>query len=199
MKPTIEQYLLSTCLFTIDELNLVYKDLEKTELKKIADTQFNEMDITVRIGYPFRELVRYTIGERFNSKSRKTNHDLFVESKDFKVEIKYLKNWKSNSGTYSSSKTWKEYQNDFDWLISEIDNGNKGKVAFILSWFNCVKSFSQIIQLGSGSGVKPLVNEKRICYFPFLYRPIFPTYISDLEYNYQLAYKPYPSQSHRIQ
>lgn len=188
-KPSIEQYLISTCLSTIDELNLLYKHCDKTDLKIISDTKFNEMDITVRLGYPFRESAHYTIGDT-NKKSKKTNHDIIVESKGFKIEVKYLKNWKSGSGTYSVSKPWSEYQTDFDWLFSEINNENKGKVAFVLGWFNCVDSLGQILQLGSGSGYKPLVNENRICYFPFLHRPAFPTYTSDLTYNYQLAYKP---------
>lgn len=60
-----------------------------------------------------------------------------LSQKKFKIEVKYLKNWKGTSGKYSASKTWKEYQDDFDWLLTEIDNGNKGKVAFIFGWFNC--------------------------------------------------------------
>ena len=187
--PTIEQYLISNCLLTIDELNMAYKGYSSEQIKDIADKHFNEMDITVRVGYPFKQMAHYTMTEGKKKQTPKTNHDIYVESKDFKIEIKYLKNWKSSSGSYSCSKTWKEYQCDFDWLLEEIDNGNKGKVAFILGWFNCVSSFSQIIQLGTGSGWKPLVNESRICYFPFLYRPQIPTYTSDLQYNYEIAYQ----------
>ena len=99
-KPTISQYLLSTCLFTIDELNEQYGGLSKEELKQIADDKYNEMDITVRLGYPFKQTVHYTVGDGKKNGS-KVNHDLYVESKDFKIEIKYLKNWKSNSGTNS--------------------------------------------------------------------------------------------------
>ena len=112
-KPTISQYLLSTCLFTIDELNEQYRGLSKEELKQIADDKYNEMDITVRLGYPFKQAVHYTVGDGKKNGS-KVNHDLYVESKDFKIEIKYLKNWKSNSGTNSASKTWAEYQKDFN-------------------------------------------------------------------------------------
>ena len=61
--PTISQYLLSTCLFTIDELNEQYKALDKEQLKKVADEEFNEMDITVRLGYPFKQMVHYTVGD----------------------------------------------------------------------------------------------------------------------------------------
>lgn len=189
MQPVINQYLLSTCLFIIDDLNMSFKLYEMPELKKVADEKFNEMDIVVRVGYPFKQMVHYTVGESGNTNGVKINHDLFIESKDFKIEIKYLKNWKSSSKTYSASKTWKEYQNDFDWLLDEIDAGNKGKVAFVFGWFNCVQSFSQFIQLGSTSGLHPLVNEERLCFFPFLRRTKMPTYTIDLAYNYSQVYK----------
>lgn len=185
-QPTISQYLLSTCLFTIDELNEQYKNLSREELKSIADERFNEMDITIRLGYPFKQMVHYTVGDK--SKGSKTNHDLYVESKDFKIEIKYLRNWCCNSGTKSASKTWKEYQKDFDWLIEEIKNGHKHKRAFVIGWFNCVDSISKCLQLGSGAGSKPLINEERIAYFPFLRKLKVPTYTSDLAYNYERAY-----------
>jgi len=90
-EPAINQYLLSTCLFIIDELNEQYSNLSREELKSIADDKFNEMDITVRLGYPFKQMVHYTVGD--GKGGRKVNHDLYVESKDFKIEIKYLKNW----------------------------------------------------------------------------------------------------------
>ena len=85
--PTISQYLLSTCLFTIDELNEQYKALDKEQLKKVADEEFNEMDITVRLGYPFKQMVHYTVGDSKRQNS-KVNHDLYVRSKDFKIEIR---------------------------------------------------------------------------------------------------------------
>ena len=62
-KPTISQYLLSICLFIIDELNEQYGRLSKEELKEIADYKYNEMDITVRLGYPFKQTVHYTVGD----------------------------------------------------------------------------------------------------------------------------------------
>lgn len=189
-QPTISQYLLSTCLYTIDEFNERYGHLSKEELKKIADEKFNEMDITVRLGYPFKNTVHYyTVGD-MKQRGSKVNHDLFVESKDFKVEIKYLKNWKTNTGTNTNSKEWAEYQNDFDWLTEEIENGFKGKRAFVIGWFNCVDTISRYLQLGNGRGKKPLVNEERIAYLPFLRRIKVPTYTSDLIYNYDCAYEP---------
>ena len=187
-EPTISQYLLSTCLFTIDEFNEQYHNLSKEELKKVSDDKFNEMDITVRLGYPFKQTAHYTVGDGKRD-SNKINHDLFIESKDFKIEIKYLKNWKSGSGTKSSSKSWSEYQKDFNWLIEEIGKGHKHKRAFVIGWFNCVDSISQYLQLGAGVGSKPLINEERVAYFPFLKRLKAPTHITDLAYNYQNAYQ----------
>lgn len=185
--PSISQYLLSTCLFTIDELNEQYSNLTKEELRSVADTKFNEMDITVRLGYPFKQMVHYTVGDGKRSGS-KVNHDLYIESKDFKIEVKYLKNWKCTSGTNSNSKTWAEYQKDFDWLIEEIEQGHKHKRAFVIGWFNCVDSISQYLQLGVGAGSKPLINEERVSYFPFLRKTKAPTYTTDLTYNYDRAY-----------
>ena len=143
------------------------------------------MDITVRVGYPFKQTVHYTVGESAKTKKvQKVNHDLYVEQRNFKIEIKYLKNWISTSDTRSVSKNWSVFQQDFDWLMDEIDSGNKGKAAFVIGWFNCVESFSQLIQLGQGNGAYPLVNESRLSYFPFLKKVKEPTRTKDLDYNY---------------
>lgn len=188
-KPSISQYLVSTCLIVIDELNERYKGKSKEDLKKIANEEFNEMDITVMLGYPFRHMVHYAVGDKGKCKN-KNNHDLFIESKDFIVEVKFPKNWKSGKNTSSNSKVWSEYQKDFDWLISEIDAGNKDKRAFVIGWFNCVKYFSQLMQLGVKPSAKPTLNEERTMYFPFLKKNKVSTYTSDLAYNYSWAYKP---------
>lgn len=189
--PTVDQYLTATCLSIIDEFNILYRGYSQDKLKKEADEKFNEMDITVRVGYPFKQTVHYTVGEGAKTKKeQKINHDLYVEQRNFKIEIKYLKNWVSTSDTRSVSKKWSVFQQDFDWLMDEIDSGNKGKVAFVIGWFNCVETFSQLIQLGRGNGGYPLVNESRLCYFPFLKKGKEPTRTKDLEYNYEsYAYK----------
>lgn len=187
--PSIEQYLVSICLLIIDELNELYGNLSKDKLKEIADNKFNEMDITVRLGYPFRNMVHYTVGDSTKTPESKSNHDLYIASKDYKIEVKYLKNWKCGTGTKSSSKTWSEYLKDFNWLFSEIDAGQQNKRAFIIGWFNCVDSFSRLMQLGKGKGQKPLVDEEKYLYFPFLNKSKVPTYTADLDYNYALAYQ----------
>lgn len=184
-EPTIDQYLVATCLSIIDEFNILYRGYNYDQLKKEADEKFNEMDITVRVGYPFKQTVHYTVGESAKTKKvQKINHDLYVEQRNFKIEIKFLKNWVSTSDTRSVSKNWSVFQQDFDWLMDEIDSGNKGKAAFVIGWFNCVNSFSQLIQLGQGSGAYPLVNENRLCYFPFLQKTKEPAHTKDLDYNY---------------
>lgn len=189
-KPTIDQYLIANCLYIIDEFNILYNGYSHEDLKKEADEKYNEMDITVRLGYPFKQTVHYTVGEGVKKdEEQKVNHDLYIEQNDFKVEVKYLKNWKTKSNTWTATKKWSVFQQDFDWLMDEIDSGDKGKVAFVIGWFNCVKSVSQLIQLGKGGGAYPLVNESKLCFFPFLTRDKEPTRTNELKYNYAYAYK----------
>ena len=73
-------------------------------------------------------------------------------------------------------------------LTRTINKGHKYKRAFVIGWFNCVDSFAQLIQLGSGAGSRPLINEARVAYFPFLRRNKSPTRTTDLAYNYDRAY-----------
>lgn len=190
-KAAINQYLVATCLHTIDELNEQYGNLSKEELKVIADQKFNEMDVTVLLASPFKQRVHYTVGDA-NKKGSKVNHDLYVEAKDFKIEVKYLKNWKSDAGTYSNSKRWAEYQKDFDWLAEEIKNGAKEKRAFVIGWFNCVDTISRFIQLGTSRGNKSPISEEKVAYFPFLKRPHSQACTTDLTYIYERAYAPMP-------
>lgn len=189
--PTIAQYLISECLLIIYKLNARYGSLLKPQLKAIADEEYNEPDIVARIGARFEDMVHYGHGSAKGvMKSKyKSNHDIFIEGLDYLIEVKYLKNWKSKSGYNSSSKNWEEYQLDFDWLINEIQVGNKYKRAFIIGWFNCVDTIAQYVQLGVGGGCKPLLNEEKFAYFPFLRKTKIPTRTSDVEYIYGSAYK----------
>lgn len=193
--PTIDQYLVANCLYMIDEFNMLYKGWNKPELKIEADEKFNEMDITVRLGYPFKQNAHYTAGESGRlKKAQKINHDLYIGQRDFKIEVKYLKNWISSANTRAASKNWSVFQQDFDWLMDEIDNGKTGKVAFVIGWFNCVDSFSQLIQLGTGSGAYPLVDERKLSYFPFLIKrdENAPKQTKNLTYDYVNAYTESP-------
>lgn len=81
----------------------------------------------VRIGYPFRNMIHYTVGDGGNKKrDSKINHDLYIESKDFKIEVKYIRNWSINGlDKHKSNKIqWAEIQKDFAWLEGEIEKGN---------------------------------------------------------------------------
>lgn len=188
-KPTIDQYLVANCLYIIDEFNILYRGWEQQKLKKEADENFNEMDIIVRLGYPFKQNAHYTVGESNSvKKAQKVNHDLYISQRDFKIEVKYLKNWISSANTRAASKSWSVFQQDFDWLMDEIDADNDGKVAFVIGWFNCVNSFSQLIQLGTGNGAYPLADEKKKEYFPFLVADRTPIYAKDLKIDYKKAY-----------
>ena len=127
-RPTIDQYLVANCLYIIDEFNILYKGYSQEKLKEEADKKYNEMDITVRLGYPFKQTVHYTVGEGVKKgEEQKINHDLYIEQNDFKIEVKFLKNWKSTANTWAVSKIWDVFQQDFDWLMDEIDLGNKGR------------------------------------------------------------------------
>lgn len=191
-QPTIDQYLIANCLYIIDEFNILYRNYEDKVLKMEADEKFNEMDITVRLGYPFKQNVHYAAGDGKRAKKlQKINHDLYVEQLDFRIEVKYLKNWISSANTRAASKNWSALQQDFDWLMDEIENGKKGKVAFVIGWFNCVDCFPQIIQLGKGGGTYPLVDEMKKVYFPFLVPKSnkIPIRTKDLDYDYTNTYK----------
>lgn len=193
IQPSIDQYIIADCLFIIDEFNILYKDYDIKKLKKIADEEFNEMDITVRIGYPFKQTAHYTAVDNKKGKNvQKINHDIYIEQHDFKIEVKYLRNWISTSDTWSVSKNWKAFQKDFDWLMDEIDNKGRGKTAFIIGWFNCVDSFSSLIQLGKGRGAYPLADARKISYFPFLKKDKEPIRAKELQYNYEKAYRVLP-------
>lgn len=190
-EPSINQYLVANCLYIIDELNILYESYDGEKLKKEADEKFNEMDITVRLGYPFRNTVHYATRKNGGSeKVQKINHDLYVEQQNFQIEVKYLKNWVSSSNTRAATKNWSAFQQDFNWLMDEIDDGKSGKVAFVIGWFNCVDSISRLIQLGKGNGAYPLVDDRKIAYFPFLMKKDddAPMQTRNLTYSYVKAY-----------
>lgn len=186
----IEKYLLSNCLFVIDEFNERYSSINsKKELKTVADEEFCEADIVVRLGYPFRQMANFNM--------QGTSNDIVVKSKDFIIEVKYLRNFNNQAKTNRSSKlTWeKAFQKDYDWLCQEIINGKKGHRAFVLGWFNAVDRFSEIMQLGDGAGNYPDINETRLRLFPFLNR-VSPDSkkTKDIVYQYDSAYEPLPIQ-----
>jgi hypothetical protein len=192
-QPTIAQYLMSTCLLIIDEFNEYYSHTSSVvELKRIADTNFSEMDITSRIGYPFRSMAHFVSG---NPKDKiecapKSNHDIVIESKQFNIEVKFAKNWKCKSGTFSGSATWDNYQKDFNWLLREVQT-RKNQSAFIIGWFNVVPSLGSLIQLGSSAGSKPMASDEKLRFFPFLNGEGNSKQSNNLIYRYDNAYEPF--------
>ncbi|MEN1969197.1 hypothetical protein WMZ97_14115 [Lentibacillus sp. N15] len=184
-QPTIDQYLISNCLFIIDEFNERFDSVNNKEaLKNIADSGFSEADLTVRLGYPFRQMAK------FNMQGPDTR-DIVVDSKDFLIEVKFLRNFQSSGGK-ANKITWKEIKKDFDWLFTEITKGNKGNRAFIIGWFNAVERLSQIVQLGKGKGMYPEIDEEKMRYFPFLNKNGSKT--KDIFYMYPDAYEVIPIQ-----
>jgi len=155
----IDKYLVSNCLFIIDEFNDRYIKETNEELKQIADNEFSEADLVVRLGYPFRQMAT------FNMQGKSS--DIVVKSKDFIVEVKLLRNWKSRGGN-ANKIPWDYLQKDFNWLFDEIKKGKQGHRAFVIGWFNAVDRFSQIVQLGKGIGGFPDIDHEKKDYFPFL-------------------------------
>jgi hypothetical protein len=168
-KHQIDKYLLSTCLFVIDDLCEEYSGIsaQSPELEEIAEN-YSEADLVFRIGYPFGHRARFSMQTAKGKKN--DSNDIEVKSKNFKIEVKFLKRYKSNKGNTSSNKiVWKQIQGDFNWLRQKIENGYKGECAFIIGWFNSTDRFSQQIQLGTKSGNSyQVISHEKECYFPFL-------------------------------
>jgi hypothetical protein len=156
--------------------------LERDKLKEFADRNFSEADLVFLLGFPFKNLAS------FNMQGK--SGDIEIESLGLIVEVKYLRNTKSGNGNYTNTPNWKDtFEKDFEWLCNNIREGNKGKRAFILGWFNVVDSFSQIMHLGmsnsnKSSGWMPEINKDRLSYFPFLNVPSKDSKTRDISYMY---------------
>ena len=187
----IDEYLELICSLLIDQFNMRYKHYSKEDFRLEANNRYVERDWVYKIGEPFKELAYYEVQDVNNSQS---HHDICIPSKDFIMEIKYLKNWDSASKTKSVSKKWETYEKDFLWLESEIMAGNKMKRAFVIVWCNCIDYFGQVMQLGTSRGTKSPVNKERLVYFPFIMshtKTSGEIYSKDLVYNYE---KKFPCQ-----
>lgn len=177
----IDKYLISNCLFIIDEFNERFENTPNELIKEYADLQFCEADLVVRLGYPFRQLASFNM--------QGTARDIVVPKKDFVIEVKYLRNFKSNK-TRSNKTMWEDaFEKDYEWLCSEIIAGKKGHRAFVIGWFNAVNRFSEIMQLGEGKGRYPDVNMNRLNLFRFLTCKAGSTKTKDVIYKYEQAYK----------
>lgn len=164
---SIDKYLSLICSLLIDQFNLRYKHFDRNMLQEEANKFYLEQDWVYRIGEPFKELAHYEVpGER----GRQSHHDIGIPSKDFLIEVKYMKNWKSASKHRTASMSWELCKKDLLWLGKELEYGYKGKRAVVFIWFNCVDYLGQIVQLGEGKGTgsRPLASPDKLAYFPYL-------------------------------
>ena len=186
-EPKIEQYLISTCLFVIDEFNQQFRNVKtKQELELIANNEFNETDLSFRLGFPFKQMAYF---ENKEKRGNLPKTDIYIKEKDFKIEVKYLRNYSATNKTRTNSNSlpWSQLKSDFDWLVNDIKTGKKHKSALIVGWFNYFDYFSQIVQLGTGRGSVPSYDQAKVDYFPFLRS--HGTKTRDLEIAYDIAYE----------
>lgn len=159
---SIVNYFDSTCRIIIDEFNFIFKGMETTEMEEYANQKFCEADLAFRLGNPFRNMARYTLQ---GTKGK----DIIVDYKEFEVEVKYWRNWVGGNKRTSRTKAkWSEnFESAMNWLCNEIDNGKKGRRAFIAGWCT-VFGWNQLLQLGATTGKNPEINKDRLYQMPFL-------------------------------
>lgn len=187
---SLDRYLYSTCLFIIDEFNERYKNIpvQSSELKFEADICYSEADLVVRLGYPFRQMANFSLK---TSKGKESSfNDIIVRERDFRIEVKFIRNSKGKNGSYNVHYNWTPIEKDLNWLIEEIRNGKKDKRAFIIGWFNSTKHFSDLMQLGEGGGRYPSLNIERMKYFPFIGYDEKTNDLKSVEYDFRCAYSP---------
>ncbi|MTI49675.1 MAG: hypothetical protein FH761_17735 [Firmicutes bacterium] len=185
----IQNYLISNCLLIIEDLNQKFDRHDSEEIQRFAVSDFDESDLVFLIAYPFRNLMKVSMQGK--------NEDIKVRNLDFTIEVKYLYATKSSAGNYSNKRKFHEsFIKDFNWLIKEIKEGNKGKTAFVIGWFNTYGSFSNIMQLGKNRGKNPQVNIDKIKYFPFLYTPSTECHVNEITYRYSQNDSVYTSESY---
>lgn len=163
----IIDFIKSTLLLIIEEMNSNLLDYSNDQIRDFADNLFNEADLQALIWYPYR---------RFAHLNMQGNpRDIHIKSKDYIIEVKYLRNFNSSFKSKTNKATWyNAFEKDYKWLINEIKKGKKNNRAFILGWINVEgRNFNNVMQLGTGSGQAPLINMERIILFPFLnYNPV---------------------------
>jgi hypothetical protein len=166
----LSEYLRIFCLSIIDDLNEKHKGVApRSEKLKQISKDYSETDFSFRIGYFFRE--RVTFEQKDSKRESKDvlhgHNDIHVPSKDFKIEVKFAKSHKSESGKDDNKLPWDQVIGDFRWLEQEILHDNKGKRAFVIGWFNTAE-INKLIQIGEGGGRHPIVGLDKGLFFPFI-------------------------------
>ena len=174
----IKDYFISNCLLIINDLSEYHINKSSEELKDFSDLDFTEADLQMKLCYP--------LGNMAQLKMQGNHGDIRIPSKDFIVEVKYLRNFNNASNIRNQKTVWGEaFQKDYNWLVEDIKRGKKGQRAFILGWFNIEgRRFSDIMQLGTGNGKNPMINKSRMTYFPFLNYNPNTNKINDISYIY---------------
>jgi len=170
----IEKYLVASCLSIIDDFNEEYGNIgaQTPKLREIAN-EYMGTDLVFKIGYFFGHRATFERTPPKDEPEHLTHFDITVESKKFKIEVKFLKGQKSAAKNDDKDKGknkagWNAIKKDFDWLQKEIEDGRKGKSAFVIGWFNSSAKFNELMQLGVGDGRSPQVGENKEPYFPFI-------------------------------
>jgi hypothetical protein len=194
VKLMINEYLRIFCLSIIDDLNEKHKDVpSRTDKLKQISKEYSETDFAFRLGYFFRE--RATFEQKETKKdSESTIHghnDIYVPSKDFKIEVKFAKSHKSEDGKDNNKLPWNQVIPDFRWLENEIVNGKKYKRAFVIGWFNTAE-LNKLIQLGEGRGGAPTFPFDKAVLFPFVTYDTVSKRTDTIIINYDLAGKSLP-------
>lgn len=166
----INDYLRIFCLSIIDDLNEKHKKVSfrSEDLKKLS-SGYSETDFVFRIGYFFRERVMFEVKEsKEESEGSKLGHvDIYVPSKDFKIEVKFAKSHKSEGGKDDNKLPWKQVIPDFNWLKYGLSHGEKHKRAFVIGWFNTAE-LNKLIQIGGDPGQLPTLGLDKGFFFPFI-------------------------------
>jgi hypothetical protein len=155
----INRYFESSICILIDEMNMLLSNYGQDQRIDFARYKFSEADLAIRLGSPFRHLARYPM-------QGTQGQDIIVDYKDLEVEVKYWRNWLGGTGV--QKLVWDQaYGKAFNWLLEEINKGNKNKRALICGWFTFF-AWRELLQLGSTIRENPPVNSERLSVLPFL-------------------------------
>lgn len=163
MEKSIVTYLEACCHFIIDDFNYIFQEREKNYIQNYA-ISFSEADFVVRLGTPFRSVVRYNM----QSKGR----DLIIDYKDYcyEVEVKYLRPWIDPKRNTKNKAMWEDtIEKPIKWLCDENKSDSiRGKRALVAGWFTAFE-WKDLLQLGEyHTGGNPVIRLDRKAFLPFI-------------------------------